>query len=212
MSSSVVSGQAPEVDEYAECHASVADIPNSEKLALLKMRYGNDLAKVCVALGRTIGWEEPGPSAWRSLFRRRWITRDYSFRNAPRGVLALTWLGLQRQRELAHAMARTSNLHFMLETTDSRYSVTVRCTCGWSASLSKNQGHINTGQLRAYAVHSDSVAQRRNARLNRNKHHQEVTHRRVACSSPHPAIAITASSARARSGSALLSSPAITPA
>ncbi len=129
----------------------VCDRSDGEKMILLMLRRGNEIAKACVAIGERLGWK-PSKKDWRSLIACRLVKRD-----ERTGFLVLTAGGLARQQLLAHAMCRASELHFLMPHTSSRFEVTARCTCGWRASLSKNQGHVISRQFAAFGQHIDAV-------------------------------------------------------
>lgn len=148
----VALGAVPAVEQFRKEIQSVTERPDGEKVALLKLRYGNELAKACVRIAREIGWPEPCKRDWRNLFACGLIQRA-----GPKNLIALTSTGLMWQTRLAVAMARISGLHFLLPAGGDRYNVHCHCTCGWTASLSRNQGYLITGQMAAFGVHIDAV-------------------------------------------------------
>jgi hypothetical protein len=147
----VALGAVPAVEQFREQLKSATERTDGEKMILLKLRHGNDLAKECVLIAHRLGWT-PCKHDWRTLFACGLIVRE-----ATRGFIVLTSLGLMWQERLAHAMARIAGMHAMLPHDSDRFNVTARCTCGWTATLSKNQGRVISGQFTHFGVHLDAV-------------------------------------------------------
>jgi hypothetical protein len=146
-------GAVPAVEVFRAEIKSITERSDGEKMALLILRRGNDLAKACLAIAVTVGWPQPSKADWRSLIADRLVMRG-----ELTGFLVLTSTGLMQQQRLAVAMARVSSLHFLLPSGGDRYNVYCHCTCGWTASLSRNQGYLVTGQWAAFTAHMDAVA------------------------------------------------------
>jgi len=134
-----------------EAVASITERTDGEKMILLKLRHGNEVAKACVLIAARIGWK-PEKADWRTLFACGLIKRE-----GERNFIVLTSLGLMWQERIARAMAKAAGIHVMLPHDSDRFNVTARCTYGWSATLSKNAGHVITGQFAAFGQHLDAV-------------------------------------------------------
>lgn len=56
----------------------------------------------------------------------------------------------------ARELARDLDLHIFKEIPN-RFSIALYCTCGWSCSLSRNEGHITGHAMRAKGRHIEAV-------------------------------------------------------
>ena len=153
MSGFVALGALPAVEQFRAEIRSITERPDAEKMALLMLRRSNEIAKAAVEIGRKVGWPAPSKADWRSLIACKLVKRD-----PDRGVLVLTSTGLMWQQRLAYAMAKLAGLHLLMPHSEDRFNVICRCTCGWSAALSKNEGHLISGQFRHFGQHVDAVA------------------------------------------------------
>jgi len=125
------------------------DMPEPEKLALLTLKR-SDASRDCVAAMRKarIGATEKD---YATLLMTRMDCQAAGAQRldlTPRGRLHADWI--------AADVARRYGLHHFTSG-GGRFDFWIRCTCGWSASQSRNEGHVAAALNRYAAGHLAKV-------------------------------------------------------
>lgn len=84
------------------------------------------------------------------------IDSGYAVKNKSNRFHSATQSGFGAARVLAKLIAKDRGWH-VFWTGNNRYDMTLRCTCGWSTQLSKNQGHLLSQQMAAETRHLRTV-------------------------------------------------------
>jgi hypothetical protein len=128
------------------------DLTPSQQLALLMLNNRNQLAKECVAklYASTVkaGWAD-----FQALVERRWAAPD------GKGRHKILPGGRFNADALARIVAKQLDIHFFMQG-GSRFQATLRCTCGWTYSHSRNEGHERSAFARRMGEHLESVGQK----------------------------------------------------
>ncbi|HWL04524.1 MAG TPA: hypothetical protein VNQ99_06245 [Xanthobacteraceae bacterium] len=123
-----------------------------EQIALMRLRR-TDMANEVMLRLQAQGHRATGKDYWRLR------TRRLADKNVDRDFLFLTPVGKHRADALARTLAKQFGLHHFIRS-ESRYHANLTCTCGWSTSLSLNQGHMASQVSRAAARHFMAVRDR----------------------------------------------------
>jgi hypothetical protein len=83
---------------------------------------------------------------------------NWAIRAAGRSFHSLTPGGRFKADALAKLFARELDIHFFM-TRGARFQSSVACTCGWTYSHSRNEGHERSAFARRMGEHLESVGQ-----------------------------------------------------
>jgi predicted Rdx family selenoprotein len=133
------------------------DLPIGQRLALLTMRNA-ELARKVLAACKEALVHPPRLHHFTALVDAGYATRPGQYHR-------LTAKGSWAANDVAEAMARQLGIHHFVTGGGTRYELTVRCTCGWTASHSRNEGHWGSAQLRYRSRHLADVERRKVATL-----------------------------------------------
>lgn len=134
----------------AATYVRPADLPIGQKLALLTMRRG-ELAEEVLAACKECLIHPPRLHHFRAL-----VEGGYAIR--PGQYHRLTPMGSSAANDVARAMARQLGIH-RFTTGGGRFYHTLYCTCGYSGSHSRNEGHWESAQMRMMSRHLAEVEQ-----------------------------------------------------
>lgn len=128
-------------------------LPLRQKIALLWMRTRSELAREVLDAVEAIP-DTPKPTAvdFAELVRAAWATKETPARHR------LTQSGIEAADMVARDLAKQMGLHISIQLGESRYRVSMSCTCGDCWSFSKNEGHIWAQKAKAWTRHLDRVA------------------------------------------------------
>ena len=126
---------------YVPC----TELPLVQRIALVTMRRGELAAKVLDAC-KQIDVPSPHLPDFRAL-----VEQNYATRNAQ--YYRLTPIGVHAADEVTRALAKQLGIHHFTEGGVSRFILSLRCTCGWNAGHSKNEGHWTSAQMRLRSRH-----------------------------------------------------------
>lgn len=84
---------------------------------------------------------------------------NWAIRAAGRSFHSLTPGGRFKADALAKLFARDLGIHFFM-TRGARFQTSVACTCGWTYSHSRNEGHERSAFARRMGEHLESVGQK----------------------------------------------------
>lgn len=129
------------------------DLPLGQKLALTRMRRTDLADKLRSAMAQMV----LPPVKMTDFPPMR--ARGYCYRDDS-GFHKLTPMGETAADEVLRAFAKQLGIHHFTTHSGQRFHYSVRCTCGWSATREKNQGHFAMGVMRMQSVHLREIEER----------------------------------------------------
>lgn len=129
------------------------DLPLGQKLAMTRMRRTDLADKLRQAMEQMV----LPPVKMTDFPPLR--ERGYCIQDAT-GFHRLTPMGETAADEVLRAFAKQLGIHHFTTHSGQRFHYSVRCTCGWSATREKNQGHFAMGVMRMQSRHLQEIEER----------------------------------------------------
>ncbi len=134
----------PEQAEYIRA----VDLPLGQRIALVTMRRG-ELAEKILDACKQMQAPSPHYGEFHKLVEQGYATRNGHYHR-------LTHKGVVAADDIAQALAKQLGIHHFIPG-GSRFYHTLRCTCGWSTTHSRNEGHWPSAMMRMQSRHIASV-------------------------------------------------------